>query len=294
MQITNVGIVSPGDMGQAIAIRLRECGLNVYTTLEGRSARTRELARQAGIGDCGSMGNLVATCDTLISVLNPAAALDKAREAAAAIGKAGRRVVYADWNAIAPQTAEEIDRTIRAAGGHFVDGGIIGPPPRGENDRPRIYVSGAEAHLFAKLEHPNLKIRVLSERIGHASGLKMCYGAMTKGSTALAVELLVAARRLGVEQALENELKTSLRDLYEWQQKTIAVMPPKAYRWVPEMLEIARTFEGTGQTPRLMQGAADMYEMIAATPVGQESPEQARKAGRSGLGVIESLAADKR
>ena len=44
MQIRNVGIVSPGDMGQAIAGRLKESGLNVYAALDGRSAR-----RGAGI-----------------------------------------------------------------------------------------------------------------------------------------------------------------------------------------------------------------------------------------------------
>ena len=33
-------------------------------------------------------------------------------------------------------------------------------------------------------------------------------------------------------------------------------MPPKAYRWVPEMLEIAKTFEGVELTPRILLGAA--------------------------------------
>jgi len=28
MQIRNIGVVSPGDMGQAIAGRLKECGYN--------------------------------------------------------------------------------------------------------------------------------------------------------------------------------------------------------------------------------------------------------------------------
>ena len=67
---------------------------------------------------------------------------------------------------------------------------VLCPPPRGEKDRPRIYVSGPYATIFDQIRHPNLLVRVLSERVGHASGIKMCYGAMTKGTTALAVELL--------------------------------------------------------------------------------------------------------
>ena len=133
----------------------------------------------------------------------------------------------------------------------------------------------------------------MSERIGDASGVKMCYAAMTKGTTALAVELLVAARKLGVEQALEKELRDSRSDVFDWQMKNIPSMPPKAYRWVPEMQEIAKTFGELGMTRRIFEGATDMYEFIASTPLGKESPEQARKAGRAGLDVTRDLADNK-
>jgi len=290
MQIQNVGIVSPGDMGQAIAGRLKESGFNVHAALDGRSERTKTLARAAGLNDCGSMEELVATCELVISVINPGEALNVARQAAAAMKKTGRKIAFADLNAVSPQTARETDNMIREAGCMFIDGGIIGPPPRGEKDKPRIYLSGPDAYLFEQIKHPNLQVRVLSERIGDASGVKMCYAAMTKGTTALAVELLVAARKLGVEQALEKELRESRNDVFDWQVKNIAVMPPKAYRWVPEMQEIAKTFGELGMTRRIFEGATDMYEMVAATPLGKESPEQARKVGRTGLDVTRELA----
>jgi 3-hydroxyisobutyrate dehydrogenase-like beta-hydroxyacid dehydrogenase len=290
MQIRNVGVVSPGDMGQAIAGRIKESGLGVHTALEGRSERTRTLAREAGINDCGSMEKLVTTCDLVLSVINPGEALNVARQVAAAMRKSGRKIAFADLNAVSPQTARDTDRLIRDAGGMFIDGGIIGPPPRGEKDRPRIYVSGPDAYLMESINHPNLLVRVLSERVGDASGVKMCYAAMTKGTTALAVELLVAARKLGVEQALEKELRESRNDVFEWQMRNIAVMPPKAYRWVPEMQEIAKTFGELGLTPRIFEGATDIYTMVAATPLGKESPEQARRQGRNGLDVTREIA----
>jgi len=213
-----------------------------------------------------------------------------ARKAAAAIRTTGRQIAFADLNAVSPQTARDTERLIRDAGGMFIDGGIIGPPPRGEKDRPRIYVAGPDAYLFGQISHPNLQVRVISERVGDASGVKMCYAAMTKGTTALAVELLVAARKLGVEQALEKELRESRNDVFDWQVRNIAGMPPKAYRWVPEMREIAKTFGELGMTRRIFEGASDIYEMVAATPLGKESPEQARTAGRNGLDVTRELA----
>src|SRR5687768_15486719 len=290
MQIRNVGVVSPGDMGQSIARRIKESGLAVHTALDGRSERTKALAKEAGLSDCGSMEKLVATCDLVISVIDPGQSLNVVNAVAAAMKKTGRKIAFADLNAVSPQTARDADKIIRDAGGTFIDGGIIGPPPRGEKDKPRLYVSGPDAYLFEQIKHPNLQVRVMSERIGDASGVKMCYAAMTKGTTALAVELLVAARKLGVEQALEKELRDSRADVFDWQMKSLGSMPPKAYRWVPEMQEIAKTFGELGMTRRIFEGATDMYTMVAATPLGKESPEQARKAARTGLDVTRELA----
>ena len=53
-------------------------------------------------------------------------------------------------------------------------------------------------------------------------------GPTCAGKTALAVELLVAARKLGVEHALEKELRDSRGDVFDWQMKSIPSMPPKA------------------------------------------------------------------
>ncbi|MCC7486140.1 MAG: NAD(P)-dependent oxidoreductase [Burkholderiales bacterium] len=290
MEIRNVGVVSPGDMGQAIARRIAESGFAVHVALDGRSERTKALAREAGLHDCGGMEQLVRTCELVLSVINPGEAMNVAREAAAAMKITGRRIAFADLNAVSPRTARDEASVIQEAGGAFIDGGIIGPPPRGDKDRPRIYVSGPDAYLLERILHPNLQVRVMSERIGDASGVKMCYAAMTKGTTALAVELLVAARKLGVEQALEKELRESRNDVFDWQLRNIAVMPPKAYRWVPEMQEIARTFGELGMTRRIFEGATDVYQMVAATPLGGESPEQARQAGRTGLDVTREIA----
>jgi 3-hydroxyisobutyrate dehydrogenase-like beta-hydroxyacid dehydrogenase len=290
MEIKNVGVMSPGDMGSAIARRLKESGRNIYTASDGRSERTKALGREARLTDLGSLDRLVAPCELVISVINPGEAMNVAQGVAAAMKKSGRKIAFADLNAVSPQTTKDMDKVIREAGGMYVDGGIIGPPPRGDKDRPRIYVSGPDAYLFEEITHPNLQFRVMSERVGDASGVKMCYAAMTKGTTALAVELLVAARKLGVEQALEKELRDSQSDAFDRHMKSIPGMPPKAYRWVPEMQEIAKTFGELGMTRNIFLGASDIYEMVAATSLGQESPEDSRKKGRTGLEVTRAIA----
>ena len=274
MTITTVGLLSPGDMGHSIGAVLVQHGLEVLTCLEGRSDRTRGLASEAGIEDAGSMEALVEASDVILSVLVPARATEVAERVAAAMETAGNDLLYVDLNAIAPQTTQAIGEIITHAGGRFADGGIVGPPPR----RPgtRFYTSGTGAEEFAQLRDYGLDVRVLAGDVGQASGMKMCYAALTKGMQALGTELLLAAKLMGLEDDLREEQMSSTTMVREWIESAIPTMPPKAYRWVGEMEEIAATFEHLGLTPKIFEGAADMYRFVETTAIGKETPEKPR------------------
>jgi|CXWL01.1.fsa_nt_gi 3-hydroxyisobutyrate dehydrogenase-like beta-hydroxyacid dehydrogenase len=287
-QIRRIGIMSPGDMGQAVAQRLKELGFEVSTALEGRSERTRTLAREAGIGDSGSLAALLASTDLVLSIVDPGSAMALAKEAAAIMPALATRPLFADCNALAPQTKREMHALLTEAGGRFLDAGIIGPPPRGTG-KIHFYVAGPGAGELGVLEHETISVRIVSERIGDAAAVKMCYGGITKGTVALLTELLVAARRLGVEDVLDKELRESQSVIRDWILRWLPTVPPKAYRWVPETREIAATFEAVGLTPLMLQGAAAMYVDIAQTSAGRESPEQARSVGRNGTQVVSAL-----
>jgi 3-hydroxyisobutyrate dehydrogenase-like beta-hydroxyacid dehydrogenase len=290
MELNNsIGVTSPGDMGQGVALCIKAMGFQVCMASDGRSERTRSLGEKAGLTDCRSLEKLVQTCDMVLSILDPGAALTNARAVAAACQATNRKIIYVDCNAVAPQTMAEIAAIMAAAGCTTVDAGIIGPPPR-NGARQRFYVSGPNAAVMNRINSPQINVRIAGEKIGDASAVKMCYAALTKGSIALGTELLVAARKLGVDQTLEAEFKSSQAELYESVLSRSASMPFKAYRWVPEMHEIAKTFEGVGMTPRILQGAGDLYAQIAATPQGKESPETARDKKRSGVDVMQGLA----
>ena len=275
-------------MGSAIGGTLREHGLRVLTSLEGRSERTRGLAAAAGFEDGGSLNDLVQQVDAVICVLVPAEALEVAQRVATAVQETGASLLYADCNAVAPRTARAIGEVIAAAGIRFADGGIIGPPPR--NGRaPRIYSSGPGARDFAELTRGGLDIRVLDGEVGQASGMKMCYGALTKGLQALGTELLVAAKLMGLDEPLRAEQSGTLAGVLQYLQRSMGIMPPKAHRWVGEMEEISTCFADLGMTPRILLGAADMYQFIASTPIGRETPED-RDRERDLDGIVAALA----
>lgn len=288
MAIQTVGLLSPGEMGHTIGGVLHASGLRVLTHLGDRSPRSRELAARAGMEDTPSLDALVSEAEILLSVLVPARATAVADQVATAMERTGADLLYVDCNAIAPATVEQIGARIIAAGGRFCDAGIVGPPPR-KSGTTRFFASGPGAAEFAELSAAGLDVRVIGDRIGQASGLKMCYAALTKGLIALATELLVAAHLMGLDDALRDEQRESIPTVLSWLEGSIPGMPPKAYRWVGEMEEIAATFEALGMTPQMLQGAADMYRFVADTPLGQEKPET-RDTSRDAYGVVNALA----
>ncbi|GBE91390.1 NAD(P)-dependent oxidoreductase [Nostoc cycadae] len=282
MPIQTVGILSPGDMGQAIASVLNHNGLRTIAALENRSQRTRQLAAAANIEDVGSLTQLVIESDIVLSVLVPAAAAEVAQQVAAVISNVGKQILYVDGNAMsddkpqsvyAPQKVKTIAQIIESSGATFVDASIIGPPPRVPG-RTRIYASGKQAVEFQQLSNYGLDIRVIGDEIGQASGLKMSYAALTKGLTAISTELLIAAHRLGLDEELWSEVSSSQPELAHILARSIPSMTPKAHRWVGEMEEIAETFKELGLTERIFYGAADVYRLVKDTSLGQETPEE--------------------
>lgn len=269
--MNTVGILSPGDMGHTVGERLKENGLRVIAHLADRSARTRGLAQKAGIEEVESYDALVEEADVVLCILVPAQAGAAAQTVAGALRRTGADLLYADCNAVAPQTTIEIGETIAGAGGRFADASIIGPPPRREG-ATRFYASGVYARELAKLNDYGLDVPVISDRVGDASAIKMCYAGLTKGLTALCTNLLVAAEALGVRDALFDEYELSQSAMLKRMQG-LPSMPPKSRRWVGEMEEIAATMAGVGMSPKFHEGAADVYRLVGGSTLGDRTPE---------------------
>lgn len=253
----NVGIVSPGDMGCRMARALMQGGVAVRASLAGRSERTRALAREAGIADSGTLADLMRASDIVLSIVVPEQAVAAARDVARAMGESGRRPVYVDCNAIAPATAREIDGIV----GGIVDACILGT---GRTGIMRLFVSGAPLAAL-----PGVTLVPVDGPVGAASALKMCWSATSKGLQALWMESLVAARMLGVEEPYRRELASRVSE-FEPQLKRL---PAVAHRFAGEMEQVARTFSDAGLPPDMLDGAVEVFRLVASSPIGSERPE---------------------
>lgn len=255
-------------MGHAVGREFRAGGLEVLTCLSGRSPRTCRLAERAGFRTVPSLEALAEQADLILSILVPEAAVALAEAVAKALTRTGCRPVFADCNAVSPATSRRIAGIISGAGGRYLDASIIGPPP-GQGQPPRFYVSGSNAEAMAQLDGRGIAVKWIGSEIGRASGIKMCYAGLTKGTLALHAAVLTSAEALGLSAELRSELAYSQgRKLKAMEQ--VRRVPAKAFRWIAEMEEIARTFGSVGVTPEIHSGAAEVFRMVAESDLGEE------------------------
>jgi 3-hydroxyisobutyrate dehydrogenase-like beta-hydroxyacid dehydrogenase len=232
-----VGLLFPGEMGAAIGAAARA---EVVWASEGRSRATAARARRAALVDVGTVAELVASSELLLSVCPPALAEDVASQ----VFQLGFAGIYVDANAVAPRRMARIAEL----GDRIVDGAIIGGAAS-----PHLYLAGPAgdvdlvASLFAETAVEPIP---LGPELGAASALKMAYGGWNKIGIALVAQAHAIARAYGVTDALEAEGVNAER---------VVRFAPRAWRWAPEMAEVADTCAELGLPDEIGRGAAELY-----------------------------------
>lgn len=258
-----IAVVAQGSMGAGVGKRLNERGATVRTLLSGRSGKSAERARAAGMQPASDEKALLDGADVFLSILPPDQAESLARQLSPALTALAKKPVYVDCNAVSPQTVEKIAAAVAPTGADFVDAGIIGGPPR-EGYSPAIYASGPAVAKTAILRDWGIDWRPIDGPIGAASGLKMSYAGITKGTTAIAAAMLLGAARFGCGEALIAELSKSQPDLLKRMRGSIPGMYDKAYRWVGEMEEISDFLGANKPSSDMYAAIARLYEFLAA------------------------------
>jgi hypothetical protein len=188
--------------------------------------------------DVGSVSALVGQSEIVISICPPAIAEDVAAE----VFGAGFEGLYVEANAITPARVERI-----AEVGRCVDGSIIARA--GVN----LYLSGEPgdvASVAALFPEGDVTAIPLEGGIGAASALKMAFGGWNKIGVALAAQAYAIARAYGVDDALADEGVES---------KGIVRASGRAWRWAPEMEEVADTAASLGLPDGMGRAAADLF-----------------------------------
>ncbi|MFI5967620.1 DUF1932 domain-containing protein [Streptomyces asoensis] len=253
----DVGILHPGSMGAQVAAQAVAAGATLRWLPQGRSAATRERAGDIGLRPAADLRELAGACEILLSVCPPAAALD----VAAQVADAGFRGVYVDANAVGPERMAEITDVFEGGAVTVVDGGITGPPPR-EPGRTRLYLSGddtAVARVRDLFEGTALTPFVLPGPVGRASALKLAFAAYNKISYALAAQACALADGHGVLDELVDLAGHLLPDTPLGTPEHLATAGARAWRWEPEMREIAAACRAAGVSAAFAEAAAATF-----------------------------------
>ena len=247
-----VGFLHPGLMGETLAANCSETALWVG---QGRSLGTRLRAEHHGLAEIATLDELVDRAGAIVSICPPGAALD----VATTVADAGFTGLYADANAISPETA----RSIATKFEQYVDGSVIGPPAH-KPGTTRLYLSGERAGDVAGwYDGSALDARIIGVEPGAASALKMAYASWTKIGSAMNLAIRALARAEGVDQALVDEWNISQPGLVDRSDLVAEGVSPKAWRFTGEMEQIADSFAGAGLPSGFADAANEIYRRMA-------------------------------
>jgi 3-hydroxyisobutyrate dehydrogenase-like beta-hydroxyacid dehydrogenase len=243
-------------MGAAVA-KQAAASATVLWCPQGRSAASEARATASGLIAATTLQNLVSQADIILSICPPA----NAEEVAASVAERSFSGVYVDANAVSPETAHNIAARVERSGAVFVDGSVIGSPPSATKSA-RLYLAGpaetvrAVASVF---EGSRVDSHVLPGGVGSASALKLAYSSYQKASRVLAA--------VAYALAAEHDVEADLLDVAQGRTSSYLAEPdyfPKvaarAWRWAPEMREVADALAECGLPPELAEAAASVMD----------------------------------
>ena len=266
LPITRLGLVGYGEVGRIFAAALRPqlaqlCVADLKLGDPAQAPALHQHAQALGV-EAGSLQALCEQAELIVSAVTASSTLAVAEQAAAHIRPG---CFFLDLNSASPGTKQQAARCIEAAGGHYVEAGVMtSVPPYGV--RVPMLLGGARAaELAPQLKAWGMDATVVSEQLGVASAIKMCRSIMIKGLEALVIESYATARRYGVEDHVLPTLAETFPSI-DWHRQGayfFSRVVQHGQRRADEMREAARTVQEAGFEPLMTAPIADKQQWVA-------------------------------
>lgn len=269
LKLQRIGLIGYGEVGKIFAAGLKsKPGVQAVGAWDlkfaaGEQAQAeRAHAAQAGVQAHASLQALCQDCDFLIAAVTASNTLAVAQEAARFMQA---DAVFLDLNSASPGTKQQAAGAVDAAGGHYVEAGVMtSVPPYGI--RVPMLLGGARADELAQvLTGWGLDARCVSEQLGVASAIKMCRSIMIKGLEALVIESYTTAREYGVEDHVLPTLAETFPSI-DWPVQGayfFSRVVQHGKRRAEEMRESANTVREAGFAPLMTAAVADKQQWVA-------------------------------
>ncbi len=265
----HIGMIGYGEVGKIFCAGLKtKPGIESVSAWDlklvdaSNSASQTAHAHSAGVGVCASMQALCQQADWLISAVTASNTLAVAAEASKHLRPG---TLFLDLNSASPGTKQQAAKLIEAAGGHYVEAGVMtSVPPYGI--KVPMLLGGAQAEaLAARLRGFDMDANCVSAEIGIASAIKMCRSVMIKGLEALVIESYTTARAYGVEDHVLPTLVETFPSI-DWEQQGayfFSRVVQHGKRRAEEMREAANTVKEAGFEPLMSSAIASKQQWVA-------------------------------
>lgn len=259
-----IGILYPGELGSALGGVLLDRGIEIVTTVEGRSDRSAALARTAGLTVLPSITDVLTASDMVVSSVPPAAALSTAQDVASHLPALDRPRVFVDINSISPMTMSTVAAAFEGSGIGVVDASLHGQAVA--LNKATLYLSGPGADDVAAALGAPPRTVVLGDEPGQASLFKMLLGGVNKGLVALLLELSELAAREGVLGAFWAASRAAYPGVMEPFERLLPSYPTHVSRRADEMAELEETVSAAGGTSFMSGSIRRSFEAAARSP----------------------------
>jgi 3-hydroxyisobutyrate dehydrogenase-like beta-hydroxyacid dehydrogenase len=276
MEFRRIAMIGFGEAGSILSEDLAATGREVVTydiLFDAPATRGPILdkAHRLRIQTADSLNDAVANADLVISAVTATSSAAVARGAALVL-RSGQ--IFLDVNSVSPATKRSNADGIQKAGADYVEAAVMAPVPPQRLKVPMLLGGRRATELAIALKAIGMNTTAIADEIGVASAVKMCRSIVIKGLEALALESMLAARRLGAEKEVLASLQGTFPGM-GWQDKLpdylVSRIAEHGRRRAAEMREVARTLEEVGIEPTMALATATrqdgLIEAMAARGV---------------------------
>src|SRR5205823_12126168 len=144
-----------------------------------------------------SLADAIAGADVVLSVVPARASLEVAEQAAPLLRA---QALFADFAPAPPADKQAAAAVVAQRGAFYVDVGVLGTVSTSGYEVPLVLSGDGAARFGVLAAREGFDVDVLDAPAGHATLLKLLRSVYLKGRDALIVEMMLAARRYGLEE----------------------------------------------------------------------------------------------
>ena len=239
---------------------------DIITETDARADKLADYTRE-GVSGAEDLETAIVAADIIFSLVTADQALLAAEQASMHLKQGS---LYLDCNSCAPESKRTASKLVTAAGGRYVDVGVMAPVNIDPQKVPLLVSGNAALSATEFLVGMGMRAEVFSKDIGGASTVKMLRSVMVKGMEALALECILSARVAGVDEAVLSSFEASDPEM-GWRSRINRMMGRSMQhgaRRAAEMREVTKTVEDLGIDASMSKACAMWQDTVGGHGIG--------------------------